>query len=130
MAQSVKLKDGSYIDATGVYDTTQGKTQAEVNASQSESNEFLPNMKQYWNDKNDKSVNIDSMDYGIYVATSLVDTGTFPSSLSGNRWLIIQMTNLEKFNAQLAFGMAVDKIAFRRKTNSTTWTAWKYLTFT
>lgn len=34
MAQSVKLKDGSYIDAGGVYDATQGKTQEAVNAAQ------------------------------------------------------------------------------------------------
>ncbi len=33
MATSKKLKDGSYIDATGVYDTTQGKTQQAVNDS-------------------------------------------------------------------------------------------------
>lgn len=32
MAQSVKLKDGSYIDTAGVYDVTQGKTQEAVNA--------------------------------------------------------------------------------------------------
>lgn len=31
MAQSVKLKDGSYIDTDGIYDVTQGKTQAECN---------------------------------------------------------------------------------------------------
>lgn len=38
MAQTVKLKDGSYIDATGVYDTTEGKTQEEVNSANSFSN--------------------------------------------------------------------------------------------
>ena len=32
MAQSVKLKDGSYIDTEGIYDVTQGKTQKDVNA--------------------------------------------------------------------------------------------------
>ena len=32
MAQSVKLKDGSYIDTEGIYDVTQGKTQKELNA--------------------------------------------------------------------------------------------------
>ena len=31
MAQSVKLKDGSYIDTEGIYDVTQGMTQAEIN---------------------------------------------------------------------------------------------------
>ena len=31
MSQSVKLKDGSYIDASGVWDNTQGKTQEEIN---------------------------------------------------------------------------------------------------
>lgn len=31
MAQSVKLKDGSYIDASGVWDANKGKTQQEVN---------------------------------------------------------------------------------------------------
>ena len=32
MSQSVKLKDGSYIDASGVWDNTQGKTQEAVNS--------------------------------------------------------------------------------------------------
>ena len=32
MSQSVKLKDGSYIDASGVWDNTQGKTQEDVNS--------------------------------------------------------------------------------------------------
>ena len=32
MGKSVKLTDGSYIDAEGVYDATQGKTQAELNS--------------------------------------------------------------------------------------------------
>ena len=33
MAQSVKLSDGSYIDASAVYDTNAGKTQQEINDS-------------------------------------------------------------------------------------------------
>lgn len=33
MAKSVKLTDGSYIDAEGVYDATQGKTQSALNSS-------------------------------------------------------------------------------------------------
>ena len=33
MGKSVKLTDGSYIDAEGVYDATQGKTQTAINAS-------------------------------------------------------------------------------------------------
>lgn len=33
MAQSVKLSDGSYIDASAVYDTNAGKTQQDVNSS-------------------------------------------------------------------------------------------------
>ena len=45
MAQSVKLSDGSYIDASGVYDTTQGKTQAEVNSAQAEVNAKMQRIK-------------------------------------------------------------------------------------
>ncbi len=33
MAKSVKLKDGSYIDASGVYDVNASKTQQDVNSS-------------------------------------------------------------------------------------------------
>ena len=33
MAQSVKLSDGSYVDASAVYDTNAGRTQQEVNSS-------------------------------------------------------------------------------------------------
>ena len=33
MAQSVKLSDGSYIDTEGIYDATQGRTQAALNAN-------------------------------------------------------------------------------------------------
>lgn len=32
MSQSVKLKDGSYIDASGVWDNTQGKSQEAFNS--------------------------------------------------------------------------------------------------
>lgn len=33
MAQSIKLTDNNYIDASGVYDSTQNKTQAEINGT-------------------------------------------------------------------------------------------------
>jgi hypothetical protein len=33
MAESVKLSNGDYIDAEGVYDATQGKSQADINAN-------------------------------------------------------------------------------------------------
>ena len=42
MAQSVKLKDGSYIDTEGIYDVTQGKTQKDINSAQSEVNATIP----------------------------------------------------------------------------------------
>lgn len=41
MSQSVKLKDGSYIDASGVYDATQGKTQESINASKQNHIKFV-----------------------------------------------------------------------------------------
>lgn len=33
MAKSVKLASGDYIDAEGIYDATQGKSQADINAN-------------------------------------------------------------------------------------------------
>ena len=44
MAQSVKLKDGSYIDTEGIYDVTQGKTQKDVNSTQASSITSLQNI--------------------------------------------------------------------------------------
>lgn len=42
MSQSVKFSDGSYLDATDVWDTTQGKTQSALNAI------FSSNPKMGW----------------------------------------------------------------------------------
>ena len=45
MSQSVKLKDGSYIDASGVWDNTQGKSQEAVNSAQATTNAAIQHIK-------------------------------------------------------------------------------------
>ena len=53
----------------------------------------------------------------------------YPQSLGGNTALVIQLfPGRDVFSAQLAFGFETDKLAYRRKTNSANWTAWKYFT--
>ena len=123
MAQSVKLKDGSYIDASGVYDTTQGKTQETLN-------NYIPANKITW--RNNVVTNIDSNDYGTFhIINNNNITGTLPTGIGGNTFQVIQLFADSEitYNAQLAFGFGSDKIALRRKVNSTTWGDWKYLTF-
>ena len=52
-----------------------------------------------------------------------------PSGLMSNACLVIQQ-NLGEGNyaAQLAFSFGSDKIAIRRKSNTDSWTEWKYFT--
>lgn len=53
----------------------------------------------------------------------------FPTGIGGNTVLALQLyPGRDTFSAQLAFGFNMDKIAIRRKYNSTTWTDWKYFT--
>lgn len=53
----------------------------------------------------------------------------YPQSLEGNTAIVIQLfPGRDVFSAQLAFGFGTDKLAYRRKTNSANWTAWKYFT--
>ena len=47
MAESVKLSDGRYIDATGIYDTTQKKTQQAFNKSVASSLGGVPIVNTY-----------------------------------------------------------------------------------
>lgn len=65
-----------------------------------------------------------------YILTTSVYPVGFPSDLEGNGCCVIQHNPAQdNFTAQLAFGFGSDKIAIRRKYNSSAnWTEWKYFT--
>lgn len=53
----------------------------------------------------------------------------YPSGLGGNSCTVFQnVPGGSSYSAQIAFSFGSDKIAIRRKSNSTTWTDWKYFT--
>lgn len=52
-----------------------------------------------------------------------------PSGLKSNGCLVIQHNlGAGNYAAQLAFSFGSDKIAIRRKSNTDSWTEWKYFT--
>lgn len=51
-----------------------------------------------------------------------------PPGLNSNGCLVIQHNPGDTYSAQLAFSFVENKIAFRRRFNSETWTSWTYLT--
>lgn len=52
-----------------------------------------------------------------------------PSGLGSNGCLVIQQNvGVGNYTAQLAFSFGSDKIAIRRKSNTSSWTEWKYFT--
>lgn len=59
--------------------------------------------------------------------------GTMPTSLGGNQYSIYTQVpghqESPAYNVQVAVGFAADKIAIRRRNNSS-WTAWKYVNLT
>lgn len=52
----------------------------------------------------------------------------YPSTLGGNRCIVLYLNAGDTYRAQLAFGFGSDRIAIRRKIHTTTWTEWKYFT--
>lgn len=53
----------------------------------------------------------------------------YPSGFGGNTVLALQLyPGRSDYGAQLAFSFGMDKIAIRRKSESTTWSDWKYFT--
>ena len=42
--------------------------------------------------------------------------------------MVLYFKAANTYEAQLAFGFGADKMAIRRKSNSSTWTSWKYFT--
>lgn len=52
-----------------------------------------------------------------------------PSGLGSNACFVIQQNlGTGNYTAQLAFSFRYDKIAIRRKSNTDSWTEWKYFT--
>lgn len=58
-----------------------------------------------------------------YILQSSVNPVGFPTGLGGNGCFVIQHNGIgdTMFRAQLAFGFGSDKLAIRRKFNSSTW---------
>lgn len=65
----------------------------------------------------------------VIIRTDSDPTG-YPTNLGGNSCLAFQLNPGTKYSAQLAFSFSKDRLAIRRKYNSDTWTAWKYVDFT
>ena len=63
------------------------------------------------------------------ITISNVDPKGYPSGLGGNSCLVITSNSNNSYRGQLAFGFGGDKLAIRRCNGSTTWTDWKYLSF-
>ena len=72
---------------------------------------------------------LDSAPDAIILRTNTDPTG-YPTNLGGNSCLAFQLNPGTKYSAQLAFSFSKDRLAIRRKNNSDTWTAWKYVDFT
>lgn len=72
---------------------------------------------------------LDSAPKAIILRTNTDPTG-YPTNLGGNSCLAFQLNPGTKYSAQLAFSFSKDRLAIRRKNNSDTWTAWKYVDFT
>lgn len=70
---------------------------------------------------NDLDVSQDS-----FISLSYTNAGGIPGGLNSNRAMVLNMDVASNFKAQLAFSFGADKIAIRRKANSTEWTEWKY----
>ena len=106
MAQTVKLKDGSYIDATGVYDTTQEKTQADLNNENSLSNRI-------------KTVTVtcpSTIAEGVYVDFPIPE-GAMVLSIQAPRNDVTSYTT-ELLNGLLNFCNYVNRTTFRMMFNS------------
>lgn len=64
--------------------------------------------------------------YNVFVAAA---PSTNRPDIGGNSVMCFQQfTDNENYNALLCFGFGSDKIAIKRKNNSSEWTAWKYIT--
>lgn len=125
MSKSIKFKNDKYLSTTGVmYVGKDGK-----------------DAMQYWSLDDLCSrlfgfialtgTNIDSCrKCGIYRFFTTETEGTLPSGLSGNQIVVFVGTDNGAYNTQLAFSFGSDKLAMRRCSGSTTWTNWKYITFT
>lgn len=62
----------------------------------------------------------------------LLNTDVNPTgmpSLGSNSCLVLQHNPGTKFSAQIAFSFGSDKLAIRRRSNSNTWSSWRYVTF-
>lgn len=65
--------------------------------------------------------------YNIFIAKA--PSTNLPSGIGGNSVMCFQQfTDNGNYNALLCFGFGSDKIAIKRKNNSSEWTAWKYIT--
>lgn len=65
--------------------------------------------------------------YNIFLARA---TSYNLPAIGGNSVICFQQfIDNENYNALLCFGFGSDKIAIKRKNNSSEWTAWKYITF-
>lgn len=96
-------------------------TDWETNATKSD----LSNRASYTGNVTD----LDSAPTTIILRTSTDPTG-YPTNLGGNSCLAFQLNPGTRYSAQLAFSFSKDRLAIRRKSNSDTWTAWKYVDFT
>lgn len=68
-------------------------------------------------------------DQGIYYGVNNSSTTGWPANMNANGIVIIVGTSDPTYNVQLAFGFGADKLVIRRRSGSTTWTNWKYVSF-
>ena len=124
MSKSIKFKNDKYLDSTNVVFKY---TQRTGNVNYTSIDTILKRLLGLI----DISANIDELTTtGIYRIFTQGSGGTMPSGISGNQLCVIVACVNPNFNAQLAFSFGTDKLAMRRRNGSTTWTDWKYITFT
>lgn len=124
MSKSIKFKNDKYLDSTNVVFKY---TQRTGNVNYAPLNTILKGLLGLI----DISANIDELTTtGIYRIFTQGSGGTMPSGIGGNQLCVIVACINSSFNAQLAFSFGTDKLAMRRRNGSTTWTDWKYVTFT
>lgn len=123
MAKSVKLSNDTYWDSSSVVHKLNNTEKKDLKTFL----KFICSFCGGYDRLVGYSSNLDTTN--CLITISNVNPVGFPSGFSGNACMVITSSSDNMYKAQLAFNFGDDKIAIRRRHNSTTWTNWKYVSF-
>lgn len=123
MAKSIKLSNDTYWDSSSVVHKLNNTEKKNLQTFL----KFICSFCGGYDRLVGYSDNLDTTNCLITIST--VNPVGFPSGFSGNGCMVITSSSDNMYKAQLAFNFGDDKLAIRRRHNSTTWTNWKYVSF-